>query len=499
MKSAPFVIPEHIPQEEHVSYCLNILDKYRAELTPLRRQISDALRWQNHWREKALEWEEKYQQSQEELRQVKQENNKLKQEIEKLTKTNNRYQVSLFDHGNFIKPNKGKRTKGGQPDHADTNREADEDYRHWQRQRLYVKRCGHCGSTLARVERTKQKVLLDIVINPEIIKLILSSERQWCSQCNREVNAKDDRSLPFTEYGINTFMMVILLRFASKTSFTNIGRVMAVFGLPLGKSSVSNLLTQAKEYLRGRYGELIEAVRQGEVMYNDETGWLVRGQPAWMWLMANEEVTVYWASESRGKGNVEELYGDSKARSMHDGYPGYKKTIPPERQMNCWSHVLRFAHQETYGEEDTVGVKLKDELVRIYHLKERVKKDKLQAVLEEELTAVLAVSTREDSAVKIQARVRDQKRGLINALLYTKSGTNNLAERELRGMVILEGISYGSDTFAGMETTAILGSIVQTLKRKEEREFFPTLKEYLQEGRREKYWQYAHVPYYDDS
>ena len=33
--------------------------------------------------------------------QVKKDNEKLKTEIDKLTKTNARYQVSLFDHGNF--------------------------------------------------------------------------------------------------------------------------------------------------------------------------------------------------------------------------------------------------------------------------------------------------------------------------------------------------------------------------------------------------------------
>jgi len=62
----------------------------------------------------------------------------------------------------------------------------------------------------------------------------------------------------------------------------------------------------------------------------------------------------------------------------------------------------------------------------------------------------------------IQARLRMQKEGLIRALLSTPDGTNNLAERELRPMVINRRISNGSNTFGGMETSAVLASLVQT-------------------------------------
>ena len=52
--------------------------------------------------------------------------------------------------------------------------------------------------------------------------------------------------------------------------------------------------------------------------------------------------------------------------------------------------------------------------------------------------------------------------GLTKALIETDSGTNNLAERELRPVVLGRKISNGSDTYTGMETTAILASVVRT-------------------------------------
>jgi hypothetical protein len=77
------------------------------------------------------------------------------------------------------------------------------------------------------------------------------------------------------------------------------------------------------------------------------------------------------------------------------------------------------------------------------------------------------------------------------------NGTNNLSERELRNMAIKRNLSYGSDTYLGMENTAIIGSVMQTLHRNKDKPFIPTLKTHLQTGMQEKYQQYIHTAYYD--
>jgi hypothetical protein len=84
--------------------------------------------------------------------------------------------------------------------------------------------------------------------------------------------------------------------------------------------------------------------------------------------------------------------------------------------------------------------------------------------------------------------------GLILALLVTGDGTNNLAEREFRQLVISRYISFGSASFEGMEITAILSNVLQTIHRDKEKQFLPTLKDYLVTGIQEKYPQYKHFP-----
>lgn len=453
---------------------------------------------------KAEQLAERLKEQEQRIKALVKENEQLKRELEQSSKTKKRYQVALFDHGNFRhRADETKKKKGGQPGHADTNREAQREPEPFEPQRLFAPVCGHCGEALARVNATRPKALVDIVLHPQVVKQLLQSERQWCRHCQREVYARDTRSLPFTEYGLNTLLLVMILRFRSHASLSSIASVLQIsHGLTLSPSVMSNVLAQAKKYLHGHYEHLIDAVRAGGVMYTDETGWLVNGQKAWMWLMANEEVTVYFAAESRGGGIARAMYGKSQALSMHDGYVAYTNAIPQEKHLYCWAHLLRFAHEETVLEPEGSPAKcFTQQLVKVYHLKDQPASSgsmDLQAQLQAELDALLAVASTSPSIAAIQTRLRVQQDGLIRSLLYTPDGTNNLAERELRTMVINRKISNGSNTFAGMETSAVLGSLVQTAA-KQAGNVLSTLQRQLQQGIQERFPHARHPVAVDSS
>jgi hypothetical protein len=513
----PFTLPQGLSSVQQLTFCLQIIEKQRKEIYPLRKDVVYCQTFHDPLIDQLKEWRDKFKKSEEENGRLKKDNEHLKKEkdalqleIEKLTKTNNRYQVALFDHGNFKHPDaKDKKLKGGQKGHPDTNRETHEDYTNFGHKRIFAKTCGKCGCSLKRVRGVRKKILMDIIINPEIVSVIIESERQWCSSCQKEVSAKDSRTLPFTEYGINTFMLCMLLRFKAHASFSNISTVMTIsHGLKLSKSDVSNLLKKGAGFLGKRYEELKKTVRQGEVMYNDETGWLVHGQKAWMWIMATSDkkdeagITVYVAAESRGKGIFEGMYGDSHAYSMHDGYAGYKSITGEEKTIFCWTHVLRFSYEETIDlAKEHQAVAIRDRLVNLYQTIRRNHtwtREQKERMLHQELGSLLTIQSANQTVRNILYRVATQKEGLILALLVTPDGTNNLSERELRNMAIKRGISNGSDTYQGMQTTAVIGSIIQTLHRNKKLSFIPTLQSYLREGIQENHSQYIHTPLYDD-
>jgi len=496
MFNRAFVIPRRILKSERVRFLLEIIEKYRAELPSLRRQISVAKNKISNLEEEVLQHlkdvkalKKRIKEFLKKVKDLEKEKGNLKDELERVTKTNNRLTTALFDHGNLktkiIDLKQKKKTKGGQKGHKDTNRENKENVVEYSQKRLKLDECPHCSNHLNSVESTKDKVLIDVVINPEVVKLLLKLERQWCSNCKKEVRATHEQSLPFSEYGINTLMIILLLRFKGNLSLAKISLVLKVaFGLPIATSSVQSLLAKSKRYLDHHYQELVQQVRDGKLMYNDETGWLIGKQRAWVWIMASHDTTVYYPAMTRGSGIFTEMYGNSQAISMHDGLASYEAGLKDKtRHTYCWAHFLRFVHEETALDPPKgIGGQIKKQITNLYRSKNQsIGKEKLRQELEESFNQILDYKTRKTSIKNIQTRLTKQKEGLILALIDTPDGTNNLAERELRPVVLLRKTTNGSNTFEGMEITTTLGSVIQTLSKKDT-PFFPTLQGYIQEG-----------------
>ena len=519
-----FSIPQNLSLLEQVTYCKTIIQKLRYEQTPLREKATYCDRNHNtfidtlrEWRNKYIKEHEEKEQLEKDLERLKRENGKLRKEnrtlidkLEEKTKTTNRLIQALFLHGNFKNKIPGQKKSGGQPGHKDTNQDKNRDYASFQKKRVFATHCGNCGRTLPRVNGSKRKLFIDILVNTRLVQLLLESERQWCANCQKEVNARFPQSLPFTEYGLNTFMVILILRFRGNASAQTITEILKYcFGLSISASVVLSILEQAKKYLSGKYNELQEAVRNGEIIYSDETGWMINGEKACMWIMATADAedslgntipgkTVYVAAESKGKGVFEEMYGNSTAYCMHDGNPTYESVTGTRFCLYCWTHVIRFAFEETVKlSPDHLACQIRDRLVELYltirentHWTRREKGARLRSGLEE----ILAIQSINKTVNNILHRIRTQKEGLILALLLTVDGTNNLAEREFRKLVISRYISHGSVSFEGMVTTAVLASILQTIHRDKNNPFLPTLHSCLVTGVQELYPQYKHPP-----
>jgi hypothetical protein len=148
-------------------------------------------------------------------------------------------------------------------------------------------------------------------------------------------------------------------------------------------------------------------------------------------------------------------------------------------------------------EKSHLACTIKNRLVTLYQTirsnSEWIPEQRKQ-LLSAELESIQAIKSDDQTVLNIHNRLKTQNTGLILALLITKDGTNNLGEREFRPLAISRSISYGSDTYGGMEVTATLASIVQTIHRDKTKEYFPTLASYFREGLQKKYQRYKNIP-----
>src|SRR6266571_6452303 len=143
------------------------------------------------------------------------------------------------------------------------------------------------------------------------------------------------------------------------------------------------------------------------------------------------------------------MYGNSNATSMHDGNSSYEAVTGKDKSAYCWSHVIRFAYEETVKLPPVhLACRIRDRLVDLYQNirahPEWTKAEK-EALLRHELDSIVSIKSTDETVNSILNRVTTQKEGLILALLITPDGTNNLGEREFRELVNSRHISYGSD------------------------------------------------------
>src|SRR3989344_7046582 len=98
MRTSVFKYPKTIIEDsEKISFLKEIINKYRKELPYLRHSLSVNQNQIKAKDEIIQYWKKKYKDEKQISNTLKKENNNLRQEIEKITKTNARYQVSLFD------------------------------------------------------------------------------------------------------------------------------------------------------------------------------------------------------------------------------------------------------------------------------------------------------------------------------------------------------------------------------------------------------------------
>ena len=257
-------------------------------------------------------------------------------------------------------------------------------------------------------------------------------------------------------------------------------------GLPYGKTAQvlrtatdlalqRSTLARASQRLAAKcqptYQRLILHLRQGEVAHVDETGWKVGGQTAWLWVFANDEVSLYVIDPTRAHEVVESVLGTDYAGVLvSDCFLAYDPLTCT--QSKCLAHLLRRCKELTeiktgravqFSQDLTrllqAAITLKDRQSHLSPHGYRVACGRLEAALDRLLERHL---TEADNA-RFAKLLRKQRPRLFTFLYHeTVSPTNNLAERELRPAVIVRKTGGCNRSAPGAQAHAILTSVLRT-------------------------------------
>jgi transposase len=331
------------------------------------------------------------------------------------------------------------------------------------------KSCPDCGEKLLSAG-LHRRTITDLR-PPRVEKVLLRLERKRCPKCGRRWLARAPGVMPRGLYSNALLAHVAEQHYLHGTPMGVIERQTG-----LAHGSLLQALKQVAGRLEGTVEALIHEYRTAPVRHADETGWRTDGQNGYVWLFATPTISLFRFRSTRAASVPAEVLGKKRLRGhlVVDRYHGYNKA--PVTLQYCYSHLKRDteAIQKDYPDEPevaafvgslapalaeamtlrTLGLPRKEFLRRAARTKRRI-------------IAVAHRQARHPAIWKIQKIFREHRDRLYHwARDPSIPAENNLAERDLRPLVVARKVSFGSQSEAGARTRETLMSILHTLKKR---------------------------------
>ena len=415
---------------------------------------------------------EKIKELENELIEYKKKYNKLKKEFEEF-KSKHALTVSNLRKALKIKVNSKKIAKpiGAPNGHKGYARHIPE--RIDNVKELNPKRCPHCNTKLGETQEIRSRHVTDIKLKAKAKTTRYNIHRKYCPNCKKLVEPEVPNVLPHARLGLNLMLLVMYLKLGLRLPCNKICEYfMTIYNLYISEGEIVVILRQLANAFGDYYAYLEKLVKLARVKYVDTTSWRVDGKNYFAWVFIACGIVLY---KIRKRNN-------HKVGLVMFGRKQEERTLVVDRHASfrtlaekagfllqlCWSHILEDA-KELAREFGAEGKYVLRRLKEIYALAEGLNHKGTSDIVEQL------------SGEMLQLTARHYKHSIVRKFLHTLcyrdgdnlfrfvtdpdiDATNNISERELRALVIIRKISNGSRSQRGANATAMLLSIIQTLR-----------------------------------
>jgi hypothetical protein len=221
--------------------------------------------------------------------------------------------------------------------------------------------------------------------------------------------------------------------------------------------------------------ELVQAVQDSGLLHVDETPWYELATFLWLWVFCGQNVVVYWIA-SRGSELLNNVLGDRfQGWLMSDGWQAYRYYL---KRLRCWAHLTRKAEglkgsldikARRFGEQT---LRLLETLMKaVYAAREAPPDQPIPITYQQALSDYrlaceeMCASPTHEKARALAVEMLNDWDAIFQVLAHPHLPlTNNEAEQALRHWVILRGICHGTRTEDGTRILAILISVIETCR-----------------------------------
>jgi predicted nucleic acid-binding Zn-ribbon protein len=403
-------------------------------------------------------------------------------EVEELKRAGKR-QATPFARRNLVERPKRPGRKAGQGKFSWREQPAPKRVDKTKRARLHG--CPQCGSRLSDIHKHEQFVSdIPKIIKPVITRFVTYSG--YCADCHQRVRSRHPEQTSQATgaagvmVGPRAKALAADLKHRLGGSYGKVSETLNdAFGLQVSRSGWCQADQRLAETARPVYQDLIDVVQHSSVVHADETGWRIGTLAAWLWVFANQEVTVYAIRDNRSSDVVVEILGKKfKGTLASDCFLAYDdKRLADWLKQKCLAHLLKDLKEM---EESKTGraVQFARDGTAVLRAALMLKAEKpsldpatfaqCAQALETQLDVLISKrrNLKDRDNVRFAKRLRKHRPHLLR-FLYVDGldATNNLAERQLRPGVIIRKTNGCNRSKGGAETHSVLTSILVTCRQ----------------------------------
>lgn len=330
--------------------------------------------------------------------------------------------------------------------------------------------CPHCKVELENLD-TRQRTVFEL--EPVRVKsIVYKLSRRRCPECRRVFGAKPPGVLPRFQHSTAFLAHVATEHYLYGTTMGRLAKRLEVSegSLFAGMHHLAQLLESGVE-------KLIADYRQAPVQHADETTWRNDGHNGYAWIFSTPTFSLFRLRKTRSAKVVEEVMGTDPLPGtlVVDRYAAYNRA-PCDLQY-CYSHLSRdveelskqFPHKQEVQNfvEATLPLLTQAMQLRTLPISDDVFYEEANE-LKSKIQEVMQKDAQHAGIQNIQTIFRENPPRLYRwAQDRAVPADNNLAERDLRGLVIARKISFGSQSDAGAKTREILMTLLVTLNKRD--------------------------------
>ena len=419
------------------------------------------------------ELEEALQRKDAELKKVKKEFENTKKEFEEF-KAKHAKTVANLQKAMNIKPDKKKQSNplGAPKGHKGYSRRIPERIDHIKS--LIPKRCPYCNTRLTGgTQEIRHRHVTDIKLTSKIKNTRYDIHRKYCPKCKKIVEPEVPNVLPHARFGLNLMLLVMYLKLGLRLPCNKIcDYLLTLYNLSISEGEIIVILRQLTREFGDYYTHLEKIVKLARIKYSDTTSWRVNGKNYFAWVFIACGIVLYKIRKRNNHKVGLAMFGKTQKGKILvvDRFSAFRTLAEKAGFLLqlCWSHILEDTKSlaKNFGSE---GKYVKRKLKEIYALATGLNHKGTLEQVEQLKAEIFQLTLRHYKHSTVRKFVNNlYYRDVENLFRFVTNPeidpTNNVSERELRHLVIIRKISNGSRSPRGANATAMLLSIIQTLR-----------------------------------